>query len=110
MDTATARKRLETMLSDLDRTIGVLTGADAGARDRSAADAGADLTETERAKAMLDAARRQRRAIAEALERVHSGTYGRCVDCSKEVPEGRLEARPEAARCVSCQAKRERRR
>jgi len=31
------------------------------------------------------------------------GTYGQCVDCGKPVPEGRLEARPEASRCVACQ-------
>jgi DnaK suppressor protein len=30
------------------------------------------------------------------------------VDCGLPVPEGRLEARPEASRCVACQAKRDR--
>ncbi|WP_285774157.1 TraR/DksA C4-type zinc finger protein [Microtetraspora sp. NBRC 13810] len=78
--------------------------------DRSAADAGADLSDADRVRAMLDAATTQLKAITEALRRLEEGRYGRCVDCAKPVPEGRLEARPEAARCVQCQASRERRR
>ncbi|MFC7647950.1 TraR/DksA family transcriptional regulator [Streptosporangium lutulentum] len=41
---------------------------------------------------------------------MEDGSYGLCTDCGSPVPEGRLEARPEAARCVQCQSKRERRR
>ena len=59
---------------------------------------------------MLTVADTQRGAVLDALKRLDEGTYGRCVDCAKPVPEGRLEARPEAARCVQCQGKRERRR
>jgi DnaK suppressor protein len=43
-----------------------------------------------------------------ALERIEHGRYGTCVDCGKPVPPGRLEAKPEAARCVACQGKRDR--
>ncbi|WP_433515808.1 TraR/DksA family transcriptional regulator [Nonomuraea sp. CA-143628] len=110
MDDATARKQLEKMLADLDRSIGVLQGDPVAIREHSAADAGSDLTDADRAQAMLTVATAQRRAVIEALKRVDEGTYGRCVDCGKPVPEGRLEARPEAARCVECQGRRERRR
>lgn len=41
--------------------------------------------------------------IAGALDRIDAGTYGRCVECGKWIPRGRLEAVPYAARCVSCQ-------
>ncbi|MGO9079935.1 MAG: TraR/DksA family transcriptional regulator [Streptosporangiaceae bacterium] len=44
------------------------------------------------------------------MSRIDHGTYGTCVDCGGPVPEGRLEAKPEAARCVSCQARRDRQR
>ena len=44
------------------------------------------------------------------LHRIEQGTYGVCADCGAGVPEGRLEARPDAARCVACQSKRDRRR
>ncbi|MFC6934425.1 TraR/DksA family transcriptional regulator [Actinomadura yumaensis] len=43
-----------------------------------------------------------------ALARLDEGTYGQCVGCGKDVPEGRLEARPDAARCVTCQTKHDR--
>ncbi|MEV0346330.1 TraR/DksA C4-type zinc finger protein [Nonomuraea sp. NPDC050680] len=110
MDDATARKQLEKMLADLDRSIGVLQGDPVAIRDHSAADAGSDLTDADRAQAMLTVATAQRRSVIEALKRVDEGTYGRCVDCGKPVPEGRLEARPDAARCVECQGRQERRR
>ncbi|WP_283138375.1 TraR/DksA family transcriptional regulator [Rhizohabitans arisaemae] len=108
MDPAAARTRLEAMLVDLDRSIGVLSGEQIGLPDRSAADAGSDLTENARTAAMLQVAERQRKAVREALRRIGEGTYGACVDCRKEVPEGRLEARPEASRCVVCQSRLER--
>lgn len=110
MDVATARMRLESMLEELDRSIGVLRGDGAAGSDRSRADAGADLTDADRVRAMLDAASRQRTAVLAALKRLDDGGYGRCVDCGGPVPEGRLEARPEAARCVQCQSRSERRR
>jgi len=46
--------------------------------------------------------------VEAALRRVSKGTYGLCVDCAKPVPEGRLEARPDASRCVACQARHDR--
>ncbi|GAA5040992.1 DnaK suppressor protein [Thermocatellispora tengchongensis] len=110
MDDATARKRLKTMFAELERSIGVLRGDPVAIRERSAADAGADLTDADRNQAMLDVATLQLKAVTEALARLDEGRYGRCVDCDKPVPEGRLEARPEAARCVQCQSRLERRR
>ncbi|MEO3810905.1 TraR/DksA family transcriptional regulator [Sphaerisporangium sp. B11E5] len=110
MDDATARTQLKSMLAELDRSIMVLRGDPDVPGDRSLADAGSDLTDADRARAMLDVATRQRTAVLAALKRLDSGDYGRCVDCGKPVPEGRLAARPEAARCVQCQSVRERRR
>lgn len=37
-----------------------------------------------------------------ALQRVASGTYGRCVVCGEAIAAARLEAIPEAMRCVGC--------
>jgi DnaK suppressor protein len=113
VDVATARKRLEEMRAELDRTISVLQDdqpSPAGDRDnpQDPADAGTNLSEADRTEAMLLAAKRQRTEVAEALGRVDEGTYGTCIDCGKPIPEGRLEARPEAARCVACQAKHDR--
>jgi RNA polymerase-binding transcription factor DksA len=41
--------------------------------------------------------------IEAALERIATGTYGTCVRCGSAVPAERLEFRPSAAACVSCQ-------
>jgi len=110
VDFSIARKRLEEMRDDLDRSISVLQGEHPEPRAEDAADAGANLSETDRNEAVLHSARAQRTAVLAALARVENGQYGYCVDCGKPVAEGRLEARPEAARCVGCQAKRDRRR
>ncbi|HTW00768.1 MAG TPA: TraR/DksA family transcriptional regulator [Streptosporangiaceae bacterium] len=110
MDTTIARKRLEEMRSEIERSISVLKGEqeeDERVLDypRDPADAGANLSESERSEAILALARMQRAEVLDALRRVEVGTYGTCVDCGAPVPEGRLEARPEAARCVKCQGK-----
>jgi len=104
-----ARKVLEAMREDLDRSILVLQGEHPRARGASM-DAGANLTEADRNEAAVESARAQRAEVVAALTRVQDGSYGKCVDCGQPVPEGRLEARPTTARCVACQAKRDRRR
>lgn len=113
MDTATARKRLEEIRHDLDRSIAVLQGENhrddsVSGSPQDPADAGANLSEADRSQAVLEAAQRQRTQVLEALSRLDDGKYGQCVECGNEVPEGRLEARPDAARCVRCQSKRDR--
>jgi RNA polymerase-binding transcription factor DksA len=40
-----------------------------------------------------------------ALARLAKGDYGTCVDCGKEIPRERLEAIPEAIRCIEDQAR-----
>jgi RNA polymerase-binding transcription factor DksA len=107
MDLDAARERLEETLGGLDRSIAVLEVEHPEA-DRHTADAGASLSDADRYDATLEAMRRERAGVTAALERLRSGTYGKCVDCGHTVPEGRLEARPEAARCVACQARRDR--
>ena len=113
MDTVTARKRLEEMRGELDKSIMVLQGeqpAERGGSDspQDPADAGTNLSENDRTQAVLAAAKVQLRAVQDALQRIEHSTYGTCADCGSAIPEGRLDARPEASRCVKCQAKRDR--
>jgi DnaK suppressor protein len=44
-------------------------------------------------------------SVQTALERLSTGDYGKCVDCGKEIPAARLEAIPEAVRCIEDQAR-----
>jgi DnaK suppressor protein len=109
MDAGNARQRLEEIREELERSITVLNGTGPqhiiGEYPQDPADAGANLSESDRSEAVLAVARRQRSDVLEALHRIDLGTYGTCIDCSGLVPEGRLEAKPEAARCVSCQGR-----
>ena len=110
METTVARKRLEEMRDDLDRTIAVLQGERPAPMagegyPQDSADAGSMLSEADRTEAVLDSARSQRDEVLAALARIDDNSYGKCVDCGHEIPEGRLDARPDAARCVNCQAK-----
>ncbi|WP_084264949.1 TraR/DksA family transcriptional regulator [Actinomadura macra] len=102
MDTDAARSRLEAMVDGLDRSIAILRSEHPG-RDGSAADAGSGLTDSDRVEAALESLERHRDAVTAALARIAAGTYGRCLGCGGPVPEGRLEARPDAARCLPCQ-------
>jgi RNA polymerase-binding transcription factor len=112
MEITIARKRLEEMRADLDRTVAVLMGEHHLVRGggAEAGDAGANLTEADRNAASVQTAMDQRAEVLAALARIDDGSYGRCVDCGGPVPELRLEARPATPRCVPCQAKRDRRR
>lgn len=46
-------------------------------------------------------------AIDAALTRINAGTYGQCTDCGTGIPAARLQASPEAGRCIACQEKTE---
>ncbi len=56
------------------------------------------------ALAQIDQARNRLQQIDEALGRMREGTYGICVECSREINPARLEARPLSIRCVECAA------
>ena len=45
--------------------------------------------------------------IETALGRLNQGDYGICESCGREIPLGRLEALPDARRCLKCEMKTE---
>lgn len=108
MDTDTARRRLEESLGELDRSMSTLhgEGGDSGelsSYDQHQADTASELSDNDREEAVLEVVSRQRAEVLAALRRLDEGSYGRCVVCGQPLPDERLEARPEAARCVRCQ-------
>ena len=46
-------------------------------------------------------------AVDAALKRIEAGTYGQCIACEVNIPVARLQAAPEAQRCIHCQEKAE---
>jgi DnaK suppressor protein len=55
--------------------------------------------------ALADRHVRALRDVDAALARIDAGEYGHCEDCGTDIPEGRLNAWPEATRCVPCQTR-----
>lgn len=53
--------------------------------------------------ALLESEQETLTDVEEALRAMADGTYGRCLGCGQEIEFARLEARPYARRCVTCQ-------
>lgn len=109
MNTQASRDQLEQMLREIDSTTATLEAEGAGESSELShltqhpAEGGTDLADNDREHALLDAEDTRRQEVEAALRRLDDGTYGRCVDCGKEIPQARLEVRPEATRCVEDQ-------
>lgn len=109
MDLQDARAQLEQMLRELDTATTTLEAEHAGESeelshfDQHPADTATELSDADREIAVIEAAREQREQVVAALQRLEDGTYGRCVDCGRPIPDARLQVRPEAARCVEDQ-------
>jgi DnaK suppressor protein len=69
-----------------------------GGGDAVSATAERELTFTVRSL-LIERANR----LAEALDRVRSGTYGTCRICGRDIAAARLQAIPEVTTCVRCQ-------
>jgi len=74
-----------------------------GKDGRDSAEYSSDQTAFGVNAALLAATARTMRGIEDALQRLRSETYGRCMDCSDRIPAARLEALPFAERCRGCQ-------
>lgn len=112
MEAEVARARLEELLAELDASAAVVrhSGDDAGELttiDQHPADSASNLVDADREEATLEIVRAQQERVREALQRLEAGTYGSCVECGRQLPDARLEVRPEAARCVDCQQRAE---
>jgi DnaK suppressor protein len=69
-----------------------------------------NITERDLAFAIDEHESAELNAIQAALVRVREGTYGECIACGQAIALARLQASPEADRCVSCQTQHEQQR
>ncbi len=58
--------------------------------------------ERQQVAALLRDARAQLSELDAALDRLHEGRYGRCVECGEWISAARLEALPATQRCIAC--------
>lgn len=101
------RERLEARrlaLDELRRTNRLGEGLLLAEREPDPLDAGAERTAARVLAALAETEDAELRRVEAALARIEAGTYGICVDCGNEIELARLEALPEAIRCVECEA------
>ena len=76
--------------------------------DNHPGDYGTETHDRELEYGLIDDEQALLERIDRALERVENGTYGTCERCGKDIPVGRLEARPWAEYDIECQRELER--
>ena len=90
--------RLESLQSRLTRI-----KADAGQEHSADAEEQAQERENDEVvDAIGDETRTSIREVNKALQRLHDGSYGLCEVCGSAIASERLEALPEATRCINC--------
>jgi DnaK suppressor protein len=109
------RARLQRLRDGAQAEVAMLTGDLRGLFEASRASNADDEHDPEGATiaferaqltAVLDAARRRVADLDLALLRCAAGSYGICEVCGRPIPAERLAARPSAATCVTCAARR----
>ncbi len=72
-------------------------------------DVAVDFLETQQEQSILVNQQALLTEVEDALKRIEDGTYGKCANCGRPIPEKRLEAIPWAARDVKCEEQLEQR-
>lgn len=111
---STFKTLLTQQRADLLKQLRTLRGGDIGRAEASAEhfarsqDSDAQMATARDLELALDDHETQElAAIDAALARIAAGTYGQCVDCGADIAPQRLQAAPEAARCIACQERAE---
>jgi DnaK suppressor protein len=109
-DLNTLRQRLLNTRRDLMERIvqqrgGAMGRVEAAAEQlgHSEDDHAQNISERDLAFAMDEHESAELNAVQAALVRIREGTYGHCRGCGEPMDMARLQATPEADRCVSCQ-------
>jgi DnaK suppressor protein len=117
IDLNTMRERLEAKRAELENDIADLTQShpepvgpiEANDPPSDFEDTAVDFDEIQKEQSLGVNQQALLTEIQQALERIEQGTYGKCIDCGRPIPEKRLEAMPWAARDVQCEERLEQR-
>jgi DnaK suppressor protein len=101
-DTTAAKARLEAQLAELEGRLSRLDRDLSEAPDPDSSERAVQTEDDEALEGQAQVAASEIASVRRALERIEDGSYGQCVKCGEEIAEGRLEARPEAALCITC--------
>lgn len=97
---AATGSQIEAMSAELDRL--AAASADSNLDDEHDPEGATVGFERAQLTALLARQRQQLAAIEQALNRLATGSYGRCEQCGRPVGDDRLEAIPTARLCISC--------
>jgi RNA polymerase-binding transcription factor DksA len=110
MDRGRVEARLQARLEEIARMRAAVRRSSDGMRDSEVAhvdnhpgDIGSELHDEELDETTEMFLEEEERRIAEARRALADGTYGICLECRREIPAQRLQAMPEAVRCIDCQ-------
>jgi DnaK suppressor protein len=101
-DTTAAKARLEAQLAELEGRLSRLDRDLSEPPDPDSSERAVQTEDDEALEGQAQVAASEIASVRRALERIEDGSYGQCVKCGEEIAEGRLEARPEAALCITC--------
>lgn len=97
-----ARTRLTEQLAELESRQQRLVQDLAEPLNPDSSEQAVELEDDTSLEAQAALVAREIASVNRALSRIESGTYGDCVRCGDAIAPKRLEARPEAALCISC--------
>lgn len=110
VDTEKVRARLAERAEEIAHRRAQLTQSGDGMRegeladyDQHPADTGTEMHEQELDETTELILADEARSVELAQQRLDEGQYGICIECGKEIPAARLEAIPEAIRCIDDQ-------
>lgn len=101
-DVQAARRQLEAQLAELEDRLQRIEQDLAEPADPDSSERAVQMEDDQSLEGQAAVISDQIASVRRALDRIEEGTYGECVKCGREIAEGRLEARPEAALCIEC--------
>ncbi|MFY1676487.1 MULTISPECIES: TraR/DksA family transcriptional regulator [unclassified Streptomyces] len=101
--------RLRTEIDFSERSLAGLMRDSGEGAGHDEADTGSKNITREHELALAANAREMLSQTERALERLETGTYGRCENCGNPIGKARMRAFPRATLCVECKQKQERR-
>ena len=101
-DLNAAKSRLEAQLAELEDRLSRLERDLSEPPDPDSSERAVQMEDDEALEGQAQVVSNDIASVRRALDRVEDGSYGTCVKCGEDISEQRLEARPEAALCISC--------
>lgn len=101
-DLADTKTRLRAQLDELEARLGRIERDLAEPLNPDSSEQAVEMEDDASLEGQAALVTREIASVNRALLRIENGTYGECVRCGAQIAPARLEARPEAALCITC--------